>query len=93
MDLGGRNVAEARRAVVGAALTGRVAFCSGDADALPFADGIFDVVISECVVSTFSNKAVVLREMRRVPGPRGKLGITDVTLQGALPEELHGVAA
>ena len=92
MDYGQQNVEEARRAAVDAGLADRVAFYSGDAEAVPFGDGTFDAVICECVLSTFTDKTTPLQEMRRVLGPGGRLGMTDVTLDHPLPQELQGVA-
>ena len=92
MDYGKQNVEEARRAAADAGLADRVAFYSGDAEAVPFGDGAFDAVICECVVSTFTDKTIPLQEMRRVLKPQGRLGMTDVTLNHSLPDELRGVA-
>ena len=92
MDYGQQNVEEARRAAVDAGLGGRVAFYSGDAESVPFENGAFDAVICECVVSTFTDKTIPLQEMRRVLKHQGRLGMTDVTLDHSLPDELRGVA-
>ena len=87
MDYGQRNAKEARRAAGDAGLAEQAAFCSGDAEALPFADG----VVCECVVSTFVQKIASLSEIRRVLAPGGRLGMSDVTMQGPLSEELRGM--
>ena len=92
IDFGEQNLEEAGRAAADAGLAERATFCSGEAEALTFADGAFDAVICECVLSTFPDKVTPLQEMRRVLAARGRLGITDVTLRGGLPEELQGIA-
>ena len=80
MDYGQRNAKEARRAAGDTGLAEQAAFCSGDAEALPFADGVFDAVVCECVVSTFVQKIASLSEIRRVLAPGGRLGMSDVTM-------------
>jgi len=75
VDYGERNVAEANAA--GHPLCD---FRHGDAERLPFEDGSFDAVISECAFCTFPSKEAAAREMFRVLRPDGRLGLTDVTL-------------
>ena len=92
IDFGEQNLEEASRAAADAGLAERATFRSGEAEALDFTDGAFDAVICECVLSTFPDKGTPLQEMRRVLAGKGRLGITDVTLRGGLPEELQGIA-
>jgi SAM-dependent methyltransferase len=47
----------------------------GDAAALPFADGSFDVVLSSFVVFFMSDPTAVLHEWRRVLAPGGRLAM------------------
>lgn len=68
-------------------------FKRGDAERLPFSDNSFDVVISECSLCTFPNKTAAAEEMSRMLGPGGRAGITDVTLDGALPEDIQSMLA
>lgn len=68
-------------------------FKHGDAERLPFRDDTFDVVISECSFCTFPNKKVAAAEMARVLHPGGRLGMTDVTLNSALPEDVQSLLA
>jgi len=64
-------------------------FRQGDAEGLPFADGSFDAVISECSFCTFPDKATAAAEMARVLHPGGRLGLTDMTVRGPLPDDMQ----
>ena len=50
----------------------------GDAEALPLADGSFDLVLSSLGLQFVSDKGTALREMRRVLDPDGRLAIATV---------------
>jgi ubiquinone/menaquinone biosynthesis C-methylase UbiE len=54
-----------------------VALCRGDAHALPFSDGAFDVAICECTLCLL-DKSMALGEMVRVVRPGGYVGIHDL---------------
>jgi ubiquinone/menaquinone biosynthesis C-methylase UbiE len=56
-------------------------FRQGNAESLPFKDGGFDAVISECSFCIFTDKAKTAGEMARVLGRGGRLGMTDVTVR------------
>jgi ubiquinone/menaquinone biosynthesis C-methylase UbiE len=73
--------------------TGLVTFRRGDAEAIPFADGSFDVVICECAFCTFPDKSAAAREFARVLREGGRVGVSDLTRTGALPEDLDGLLA
>ena len=51
----------------------RVRYTQGYADRLPFADGVFDVVLSAFVLQLVPSRPRALREMRRVLRPGGLL--------------------
>jgi SAM-dependent methyltransferase len=55
-----------------------VVFMRGDAAALPFLDGSFDVVVSRFAVHHFEEPEVQLAEMRRCLRPGGRLAIADL---------------
>lgn len=93
VDLGDRAVAMAGAKARDRGLAERVRFHVGDAERLPFADGTFDAVVSECAFCTFPDKPTAAAEMARVLKPGGNVGITDVALDKArLAEELQSLA-
>ena len=70
-----------------------VSFKQGDAEQLPFADESFTAVLCECAFCTFPNKKVAAAEMARVLKRNGRLGLSDITRDGALPLELETLIA
>jgi SAM-dependent methyltransferase len=50
-------------------------------------------VVCECAFCTFPGKAAAAAELARVLRPGGRAGITDVTVEDGLPEELRTLAA
>ena len=62
---------------------------AGDAHALPFNDGAFDAVLCECALSTFADQQQALAEIHRVLSPGGRVGLSDMMVEGLIPEPLR----
>jgi arsenite methyltransferase len=67
-----------------------VTFQVGEAEALPFPDASFDVIISNGVFNLTLNKEKALKETHRVLKPGGRLMLADMVLVAALPPDQAG---
>ena len=70
-----------------------VDFILGDIENIPVKFGVVDVVISNCVLNLVPDKQKAFSEIYRVLKQGGHFCISDVVLQGELPNELRDDAA
>jgi len=75
IDVTPAMLARAREVTAGLA---NVTLDQGDVQALPYADGTFSIVVSRFAFHHFQNPDAVLREMRRVCRPGGRVVVCDL---------------
>ncbi len=79
------------RAQRNAARTGlrQVEFRLGRLEQLPVQDSSVDAVTSNCVINLVPDKGKVFEEIARVLRPSGRLVVSDIVLDGPLPEAIR----
>lgn len=66
-----------------------VKFLKGHIEQIPLPDASVDVVISNCVINLSADKDQVLREAFRVLRPSGRFAVSDVVVEGDLPDSVR----
>ena len=69
-----------------------VEFRQGDIEDIPVTSNKADVVVSNCVLNLVPNKHKVFSEIYRILKPGGHFSISDIVLQGNLPDKWKQVA-
>ncbi|HET8605467.1 MAG TPA: methyltransferase domain-containing protein [Gaiellaceae bacterium] len=69
----------------------RVRVVAGDAEALPLDDASMDGALCECALCTFPDKDRAAAELARVLRPGARLALSDMLVEGPLPDELRSL--
>jgi len=69
-----------------------VEFHLGDIEAMPLDNAVADVVVSNCVLNLVPNKQKAFAEIYRILKPGGHFCVSDIVIQGELPENLKNSA-
>lgn len=86
VDMTDEMLEKARRSALATGVE-NVEFLRGDIEALPVADAVADIAISNGVLNLCPNKATALAEIRRVLRPGGRLLMADILLEAHVTEE------
>jgi arsenite methyltransferase len=66
-----------------------VEFRFGDIENMPLVENVADVVVSNCVLNLVPDKAKAFAETFRILKPGGHFSVSDIVLEGDLPESLR----
>lgn len=92
LDMTPQMIERARKSAAEAKLS-QVEFRLGNAQAMPIEDNTVDVILSNCVINLAEDKGKVFEEAYRVLKDGGRLSISDVVTDQALPMSVRGDAA
>ena len=67
-----------------------VDFRYGEMEDIPLPDESVDVIISNCVINLSPDKDAVFREAHRVLRPGGRMSVSDIVIDGQLPQSIRG---
>ncbi|MDX9791369.1 MAG: arsenite methyltransferase [Candidatus Kapaibacterium sp.] len=70
-----------------------IEFRKGDIENMPIDDCSIDVIISNCVLNLVPDKQKAFSEMYRVLKPGGHFCVSDIVINGELPDNLKNAAA
>jgi len=70
-----------------------VRFVEGDIEDLPIESESVDVILSNCVLNLVPRKQIAFGEMHRVLRPGGHFAVSDIVINGRLPDRLRESAA
>jgi SAM-dependent methyltransferase len=68
----------------------QVEFREGRLEELPVVDESVDAITSNCVINLVPDKSKVFDEIARILRPGGRLVVSDIVLDGDLPESIRG---
>jgi len=88
VDMTPEMLAAARRNAEAAGAK-QVDFREGRLEALPVDNASVDAVTSNCVINLVPDKSQVFKEIARVLRPGGRLVVSDIVLDGELPETIR----
>jgi arsenite methyltransferase len=69
-----------------------VEFIEGDIESIPLGDNLIDVVVSNCVLNLVPSKEAVFLEIMRVLKSGGHFSVSDIVLEGELPDKVRSAA-
>ena len=69
-----------------------VEFREGDIEKMPITSNAADVIVSNCVLNLVPDKDAFMKEIFRVLKPGGHFSISDIVLEGVLPQTIKDAA-